>query len=173
MISLKEILLSGSSRYINDKFIDQQFKSIQKRITGKTSDKGYDWIFVKTDAGSKLFAVDQNSNPLSYVWLKPFRDGYTIKTIGVKKQTQGKGLGSIMYDKIIALGKFYSDLDQTPQARKMWIKLFSKYKVMGYSEVDHKYFKVKLVGGNIVSADPKYTLYTKDENENTNRLVAM
>jgi len=57
---------------------------MQKRITGKTSDKGYDWIFVKTDADSKLFAVGQNSNPLSYAWLKPFKDGYTIKTIGVK-----------------------------------------------------------------------------------------
>ena len=78
-----------------------------------------------------------------------------------------------MYDKIIALGKFYSDLYQTPQARKMWIKLFSKYKVMGYSELDHNYFKVKLVGSDIVSADSKYILYTKYENENTNRSVAM
>jgi len=55
----------------------------------------------------------------------------------------------------------------------MWIKLFSKYKVMGYSELDHNYFKVKLVGSDIVSADSKYILYTKDENENINRSVAM
>ena len=44
---------------------------------------------------------------------------------------------------------------------------------MGYSELDHNYFKVKLVGSDIVSADSKYILYTKDENENINRSVAM
>jgi len=128
---------------------------------------------VNTGAGTKLFAVDQNSNPISYAWLKPFKDGYTIKTIGVKGEHQKKGLGSIMYDKIIELGKLYSDLNQTPEARKMWCKLFSKYKVMGYSDRDNKYFKVRLNGNEIESADPKYVLYTNKERENTNRLVAM
>lgn len=173
MISLKQILLSGSSLYITDKFIDQQFKSIQKRITGKFHQKGYDWVLVTTPAGIKLFAVDQYLNPLSYAWLKPFKDGYTIKTIGVKKQFQGRGLGSTMYDKIVSLGKFYSDLDQTPQARKIWAKLFSKYNVMGYSDKDNKYFKVRLRGNELESADPNYVLYTHNRDENTNRLVVL
>ncbi len=179
MISLKEIFLSGSSSYIDDKFIDQQFKSVQKRITGRSFGKRCDWVIVTTGAGTKVFAIEKNSNsvktfnPIAYAWIQPFRDGYVIKTIGVKSAYKGKGFGSLMYDKLIEIGRIYSDLNQTPQARKIWTKLSTKYKVMGYSDKDKKYFPVRLNGNELESADPKYTLYTRNQKENTNRLVVM
>jgi len=44
---------------------------------------------------------------------------------------------------------------------------------MGYSDKNNKYFKVRLRGNELESADPNYVLYTHNRDENTNRLVVL
>jgi len=61
-----------------------------------------------------IFRFYSSNALIAYAWIQPFRDGYVIKTIGVKSAYKGKGFGSLMYDKLIEIGKIYSDLNQTP-----------------------------------------------------------
>jgi hypothetical protein len=48
-----------------------------------------------------------------------------------------------MYDYIISKVKLYSDKMQTPEARKLWVKLASKYKVQGYNKKDKQIFDIE------------------------------
>jgi hypothetical protein len=83
------------------------------------------------------------------MWLKPFNDGYSVATVGVKPAYRNNGIAMIMYNIVIDRVILYSDSSQTPQARKLWSKLYKTYNVVGYSNIDNTTFKVKLVSSEL------------------------
>ena len=81
-------------------------------------------------------------------------------------EARGKGLASIIYDYIIAKTKLYSDVMQTPEAKKLWLKLSNKYNVQGYNKTSKKTFKVIPQDNELKSSNPSFTLYSDQENDN-------
>lgn len=172
MRSLLEIMSSDviSKNVDYNKFIDSEWKQVQNKPKEQRAYGQYicNWVTYGV-RGAKLFVCLDNT-PLGYLWVQRFKDGYSVKTVGVKQIARGTGVSNILYDMAVSKTKLYSDKDQSPQARKLWGKLYKKYNVMGYSDVGNKTFKVQLNGAELQSADPKYVLYT-DQQEQSTRLV--
>jgi hypothetical protein len=73
---------------------------------------------------------DDYPNAIGYIAFSKFNDGYKIGTLGVKANARG-GIASKAYDFIISkkTKKLYSDKMQTPEARKLWVKLYNKFTI--------------------------------------------
>ena len=110
---------------------------------------------------------DQSAPVIGYISIEPFHDGHSIGVIQLKKSAQGRGVGQLAYDYIIERTKLYSGKNQTPEARKLWLKLFDRYNVVGYDIETRKTFKVKKGNGELESQDPNYELYTNEEDSST------
>lgn len=127
------------------------------------SNLGFQWA--ENNDGVKLI-IYKDESPIGYVGLNKFANGYKISTLGVKDSARGLGVATKAYDYIVNKTILYSDKMQTPEARKLWVKLFNKYKVMGYNKKDNKYFEVEPIGDELKSKDSKYELYSEKENNN-------
>ena len=55
---------------------------------------------------------------------------------------------------------------QTPEAKKLWLKLSNKYNVQGYNKTSKKTFKVIPQDNELKSSNPSFTLYSDQENDN-------
>lgn len=156
-------LVGGNVDY--NQFVDWA-KSEADKINKKT-DQYSDLIFqwAENSQGVKLI-VYKDDNAIGYVGLNKFNDGYKISTLGVKDLARGLGVATKAYDYIISKVKLYSDKMQTPEARKLWIKLYNKYDVKGYNKKNNEYFEVKPNRDELVSVNPKYELYSDKKNEN-------
>ena len=108
--------------------------------------------------------------PIGYASIERFEDGHKVGVTTLVPSARGTGAGSKMYDYIISKTKLYSDSNQTPEARKLWVKLSGRYNVMGYDPNTGKTFPVKMGNNELVSADPELELYSDDESSST-RLV--
>ena len=148
-----------------NQFIDWAKSEADKINQEKENFSNFQFQWAETPDNVKLIAYENNI-PLGYVGLEKFEDGYKINTLGVKPEARGKGLASIMYDYILSKTKLYSDVMQTPEAKKLWIKLANKYKVLGYNQSSKQKFNVKLQGNELASTDPKLVLYSNEENDN-------
>jgi len=165
---LKEVkrttsLVGGKIDY--NQFVDWA-KSEADKITKSIdnfSGLGFQWA--ENNEGVKLI-IYKDESPIGYVGLNKFNDGYKISTLGVKDSARGLGVATKAYDFIINKNILYSDKMQTPEARKLWVKLFNKYKVMGYNKKDNKYFEVEPTDDELKSKDSKYELYSEKENNN-------
>lgn len=124
---------------------------------------GFQWA--ENSNGVKLI-IYKDESPIAYVGLNKFVDGYKISTLGVKDIARGLGVATKVYDYIINKTTLYSDKMQTPEARKLWVKLFNKYKVIGYNKKDKQYFEVESIGDELKSKDSKYELYSEKYNNN-------
>ena len=167
-LSLHEIKNSTSLLKSNidyNKFIDWAKSEADKITQNKEKFSNFEFKWAETPDNVKLI-VYENNIPLGYVGLEKFEDGYKINTLGVKPEARGKGLASVMYDFILSKTKLYSDVMQTPEAKKLWIKLSNKYKVLGYNQSSKQKFDVKLQGNELASTDPKFILYSNEENDN-------
>jgi hypothetical protein len=129
----------------------------------KFSGLGFQWA--ENSDGVKLIIYNDDL-PIGYVGLNKFHNGYKISTLGVKDTARGLGVATKAYDYIINKTILYSDKMQTPEARKLWVKLYGKYKIMGYNEKNDEYFDVKPNNDELVSTNPKYELYSNKENKN-------
>ena len=157
------------------KFIQKQWDTVKGFMhKSEDIDSQYRAHWVDVPSGKKVFVTsDTNEIVYGFIWLKPYLDGYSVYTLGIKPEYRGQGIATMLYDTIISKKKLYSDKDQSPEARSLWTKLYSNHEVLGYSEKDNKTFKVKKTMGQLVSADSNYILYDDDVDTTTTRLVAI
>lgn len=160
-------LLNSSIDY--NQFIDWAKSEADKITQEKEKFQNFDFQWAESPDNVKIIAYE-NNQPIGYVGLERFEDGYKINTLGVKPQARGKGLAPIMYDYILSKTKLYSDIMQTPEAKKLWLKLANKYNVQGYNKSSKQIFPVKPQGIELASTNPNFMLYS--DNENDNFLVA-
>ena len=88
---------------------------------------------------------------------------YQISNLEIKPEFRKLGIAQKTYEYILSKTKeIYSDAYQTPEAKKLWLRMFSKYKIQGYDTKANIYFEVKPSENEdeLVSNDPKYTLYS-------------
>jgi len=165
--NIKEIqkttsLVGGNIDYT--KFVDWAKGEADKITNKKEKYQRLEFQWAENSNGVKVI-VYENSIPLGYIGLGKFEDGYKISTLGVKDEARGKGLATKMYDYVISKTKLYSDKMQTPEARKLWAKLASKYNVQGYNKKDKQLFNVKPENGELTSTNPKYELYSNKDSD--------
>ena len=156
-------LIGGKTNY--NQFVDWAKGEADKITNKKDKFSGLEFQWAENSDGVKVI-VYENDIPLGYIGLEKFEDGYKISTLGVKDEARGKGLATKMYDYVISKTKLYSDKMQTPEARKLWIKLASKYNVQGYNKKDKQTFEIRINGDELESKNPKYQLYDKKQNDN-------
>lgn len=178
--------LTGEINY--DQFVDWA-KGVADENKSSTFDKfsGYTFQWSESPEDVKII-VHKDDAPIGYVSIEKFKDGYKINTIGTKPSTRKKDekekrdeknppgvvseppktLGMIIYDYIVSkVGKLYSDVHQTPQARKMWTKLARDFDVKGHYIDTGEEFPVRVgKNGELVPDDEKHSLY-KDAPEAT------
>jgi len=64
-----------------------------------------------------------SETPIGFVVLNRFRDGHSISSLGLTSDARGGGLAGKLYDYIISKTRLYSDIHQTPEARRLWLRL--------------------------------------------------
>ena len=148
-----------------DEFVDWAKSEADKINQEKEKFSNFDFQWAESPDNTKIIAYQDNI-PLGYVALEKFKDGYKIDTLGVKPSARGKGLASTIYDYIISKTKLYSDKMQTPEAKKLWIKLFNKYKVFGFNKTTNKMFDLTVKDNELISKNPELSLYSDYENDN-------
>lgn len=156
-------LIGGNIDY--NQFVDWAKSEADKITNKKESFANLEFQWAENSDGVKVIVYEKNV-PLGYIGLGKFEDGYKINTLGVKDAARRKGLATKIYDYIISKTKLYSDKMQTPEARKLWVKLASKYNVKGYDKNTKKVFDVKPENGELKSVDPNFELYTNKVNSN-------
>jgi hypothetical protein len=156
-------LVDGNIDY--NQFVDWAKGEADKitKLIDNFSGLGFQWS--ENNDGVKLI-IYKDESPIGYVGLNKFENGYKISTLGVKDNARGLGVATKAYDYIINKTILYSDKMQTPEARKLWVKLFNKYNVMGYNKKDKKYFEIESIGDELKSKDSKYELYSEKGNDN-------
>lgn len=149
-----------------NQFIDWAKSEADKINSSKEKFLNFEFQWAEeSDGNVKIIAYEKN-NPIGYVGLEKFEDGYKISTLGVKPLARGKGVASVMYDYVISKTKLYSDKMQTPEAKNLWVKLSNKYKVKGYNKSLRQNFDVLYKNNELVSVNPNFVLYSDEENNN-------
>lgn len=156
-------LVGGKIDY--NQFIDWAKDEADKITKSIDNFSGLGFQWAENSSGVKLIIYKDNE-PLGYVGLNKFNDGYKISTLGVKDKARGLGIATKAYYYIINKTILYSDKMQTPEARKLWVKLFTKYKILGYNQKNNEYFEIKPNNDELISINPKYELYSNKENKN-------
>ena len=167
-LNLQEIKNSTSlmkSDVNYNQFIDWAKSEADKITQNKEKYSNFEFQWAESPDNVKLIAYE-NDQPIGYVGLEKFEDGYKINTLGVKEQARGKGLAPLMYDFILSKTKLYSDVMQTPEAKKLWTKLATKYNVTGYNHSSKQTFQVIPQNNELVSTNPNFNLYSDEENDN-------
>jgi ribosomal protein S18 acetylase RimI-like enzyme len=165
---LKEIQSNPSlinSNIDYNQFVDWAKSEADKISKNREKFSKFEFQWAESTNDVKIIAYENNF-PIGYVALEKFEDGYKISTLGVKPAARGKGLASTIYDYILTKTKLYSDKMQTPEAKKLWLKLYNKYKVLGFNQTLKTTFPVIPQNNELTSADPKFILYSNKENDN-------
>lgn len=128
----------------------------------------FDWINLPEENEEIILMYNEQKreNPIAFAKLKKLKDSFKVRNIAINPSYAGKSLAQNIYDYILSkYNKIYSDITQTPQSRKSWIKLSKRYKVKGYNINDDVLFDVSpnKDGTELESNNPNYILYT-DEN---------
>ena len=115
-------------------------------------------------------------DPIGYVSLVKFKDGYKVSTLSIKPEFEGKGLSKKFYDYIVANhGPIYSGDSQTSAARGLWASLAKKYEVIAVDVKTGQEYKTTRVPQKanpqykelgIVGGDEKIYTYPPEENNN-------
>ncbi len=156
-------LVGGEINY--NQFIDWAKDEADKITKSIDNFSGLGFQWAENNDGVKIIVYKDNE-PVGYVGLNKFNDGYKISTLGVKDKARGLGIATKAYDYIINKTILYSDKMQTPEARKLWVKLFNKYKILGYNQTNNEYFDIEPNNDELISINPKYELYSNKENKN-------
>lgn len=156
-------LVGGEIDY--NQFIDWAKDEADKITKSIDNFSGLGFQWAENNDGVKIIVYKDNE-PVGYVGLNKFNDGYKISTLGVKDKARGLGIATKAYDYIINKTILYSDKMQTPEARKLWVKLFNKYKILGYNQTNNEYFDIEPNNDELISINPKYELYSNKENKN-------
>lgn len=142
-----------------------------KNVSIKVYNK-YRFLIKEKFAGNDTGIIMVKDNePICIASVIIFENGVKMTSIGIKPKFRGQNIASIMYDFIIHKYKIlYSDMYQSPESRKAWLKLSKKYNVNGYNISTKELFDVSPNEDNteLKSDDPEYNLY-KDNNMELSR----
>lgn len=155
-------LKSGSIDY--DEFTRWQ-KEKADEIDPNTREAQGELEFQWADSGSGVRVIlYRQGEPIGFVVLNRFRDGHSISTLGLTSAARGGGLASKLYDYIIGKTRLYSDVHQTPEARRLWLRLAERYPVRAI--VGEEMFPVvpNAEGTELVAAgEDGHPVYSDDE----------
>ena len=178
MIKLKNIISkdvneiqstpSGISN-ANDETVFLKRINNAKRDADKESQKvdtymDLNFQFARDNASDTNVIIYKDGEVAGFVSLYEFETSkYQISNLAIKPEFRKLGIAQKTYEYILSKTKeIYSDAYQTPEAKKLWLRMFSKYKIQGYDTKANIYFEVKPSENEdeLVSNDPKYTLYS-------------
>jgi GNAT superfamily N-acetyltransferase len=126
---IEEIRRSGSHTAKYNEFIDWAKSEADKISTDRVSFQGFEFQWAESDHVKLI--VYLNGETVGYVALEKFLDGYKIDALGVKPAVRGAGIAMKAYGYILTRTKLYSDKLQSPEARKLWVRLSKVYDVKG------------------------------------------
>lgn len=158
-----ERLIKEAKAWGDFKLVDDNFNGYEIRESTRPQ-----WTF--------WFMKDEK--PVGRLSLKYLYDppgSHEMKMISVAPDARGSGLSLIMYDYALSLGPLLSDSHQTPDGKKMWVKMFenpNKYKVTAYDLESHKEYSVAKAadGGNLMALGAD--LYVSGKSDDNIRLMA-
>ena len=129
----------------------------------KAGDLEYKWVD-EPEGDTKVIAF-RGGEAIGYVGLSKYLGGYKIITLGLKPAARGGGVAMKIYGYLIGKTKLYSDVHQTPEARRLWMRLSDLYDMKGYDPRTRKMFDVEKDEGKgeLVSLDPDIELYSDEE----------
>lgn len=158
-------LVGGHINY--DEFVRWAKNEADKLTTNKEKQADLEFQWAENIDGIKII-VYKFANPIGYVGLENFEDGNKITTLGIIPTARGEGIAEKLYKYIVSKTILYSDKIQTPEARKLWARLFAKYPVKGFNKTTHEIFEVEPNENNseLKSLNLKYDLYSEKENDN-------
>lgn len=109
-----------------------------------------------TDLSVKFYDVDYNGGSLlvGYVNFRnikfpPYQKAIQVSNVALDNRYRGQGLGIMMYTTVLRMGyTIVADETQTPQARKLWVKLNNTpgVEVLGRVEVLHDDIDIENAG---------------------------
>lgn len=163
-------LQSGTIDY--DEFTRWQ-KEKADEIDPNTREQINDLEFQWADGGNSVRVIlYREGSPIGFVVLNRFRDGHSISTLGLTSAARGGGLANKLYDYIIGKTRLYSDIHQTPEARRLWLRLADRYPVSAI--VGDQIFQVvpNQEGTELVAAhDSEHSVYSDEEGSETRLFV--
>ncbi len=140
--------------------------------TKREMHNGYKFLVKEKFIGDEIgIVVCKYKTPFGLASISEFENGVKMNGIGIKPKFRGQSMSLILYDFIIHKYKIlYSDMYQSPESRKSWLKLSKKYNVKGYNITNRKLFDVSPNEDNteLKSDDPDYNLY-KDNGMEVNK----
>lgn len=138
---INEIRRSGSHTAEYNDFIDWAKSEADKVSTDRVSFQGLEFQWAENDHAKLI--VYLNGQTVGYVALEKFLDGYKIDALGVKPNMRGAGTAMKAYGYILTRTKLYSDKLQSPEARKLWVRLSKIYDVKGIDIKTKQLFDVE------------------------------
>lgn len=157
-------LKTGSIDY--DEFAHWQ-KEKADAVKSSVKEQQGELVFQWADNGDQVRVILYNAEsetPIGFVVLNRFRDGHSISTLGLTSAARGGGLAGKLYDYIIGKTRLYSDVHQTPEARRLWLRLAARYPVRAI--VGDQIFEVvpNQEGTELVAAaHEEHTVYSDEE----------
>lgn len=161
-IKKTETLVGGKTNY--DEFVDWAKGEADKidPSGARVPFEGLEFHWARGSEDTKII-VYKDGDAIGYVSVSTFLDGQKINTLGLKPAARGMGVADKMYRHIVSKSKLYSDDKQTPEAQRLWAKMASRGKVMGFDPKSRRTFSVVNQGGELVSADPNFVLYSDND----------
>lgn len=84
-------------------------------------------FYVDEIRGKKVVLASLNGQRVGALRLEPYKDSYAVDTVSVTPSLQGYGIGKKLYSVAFKyFGPFYSDLNITPDARRVWDSFIRK-----------------------------------------------
>jgi hypothetical protein len=129
-------------------------------------------IFRDDKYGLKFFLLDKENNPVFYLGVSKFHDGYKTGVVAGNKEVQGQGLGWKLYKAVSDYLNvpLYSDSTQTADSKSaIWQRLINNYpkQVVGYDQISRKNVPVN----NIYQTLPQDQLKYVDDDTRRNTLL--
>jgi hypothetical protein len=129
-------------------------------------------IFRDDKYGLKFFLLDKENNPVFYLGVSKFHDGYKTGVVAGNKEVQGQGLGWKLYKAVSDYLNvpLYSDSTQTADSKSaIWQRLINNYpkQVVGYDQISRKNVPVN----DIYQTLPQDQLKYVDDDTRRNTLL--
>ena len=115
-------------------------------------------------------------DPIGYVSLVKFQDGYKVSTLSIKPEKSGQGLSKKFYDYLLEKYKtIYSGDSQTGAARGLWASLAKSYEITAVDLETGKEYKTERTPQkqnpqykelSVVDGDVEIYTYPPDKNNN-------
>lgn len=133
------VMIPGSDQY---GYVFQPLKG-RNRLNLTGTDLTIGFYDTKTLNGALLIGYISFRN----IKFPPYQKAIQVSNVALDSRYRGQGLGIIMYTTVLRMGyTIVADDTQTPQARKLWVKLIKEtpgVEVRGRVEILHDYIDIE------------------------------